>query len=66
LNEVHGEPLLPHAVAPGEKIHLKVEHRAPQRRGRYILKFDLVDEHICWFEAAGSQPLSVTFEVIAK
>ena len=66
LSEVHGEPLLPHAVAPGETIHLKVEQRAPQRRGRYTLKLDLVDQHICWFEAAGSQPLSVAFEVISE
>ena len=66
LSEVHGEPLLPRALSPGETIRLKVEHPAPQRRGRYTLKFDLVDEHVCWFEAAGSQPLSVAFAVIAE
>ena len=34
----------------------------PHRVGRYTLKIDLVDQHICWFEAVGSKPLVVEFE----
>jgi SAM-dependent methyltransferase/glycosyltransferase involved in cell wall biosynthesis len=63
IRETHGEPPLPHAVAPGETVRVKLECQAPQRPGRYTLKFDLVDEQICWFEATGSAPLTFQFEV---
>jgi hypothetical protein len=43
---------------------LKIEHAAPQRPGRYTLKFDLVDQHVCWFEDVGSQAFTIAFEVI--
>jgi 2-polyprenyl-3-methyl-5-hydroxy-6-metoxy-1,4-benzoquinol methylase/glycosyltransferase involved in cell wall biosynthesis len=64
VSEFHGEPPLPRAVAPGETIQLKVEHAAPQRLGNYQLKFDLVDQQVCWFEDAGSEALTIQFEVI--
>ncbi|MDX6404836.1 MAG: hypothetical protein QOH70_2291 [Blastocatellia bacterium] len=64
VGEVHGEPPLPRAVAPGETVSLKIEHAAPQRPGRYTLKFDLVDQHVCWFEDVGSQAFTIAFEVI--
>lgn len=63
VTEFHGEPLLPHAVAPGETVRLKIEYRAPQRAGTYRLKVDLVDQQIAWFEQQGSQPLWLQFEV---
>jgi 2-polyprenyl-3-methyl-5-hydroxy-6-metoxy-1,4-benzoquinol methylase/glycosyltransferase involved in cell wall biosynthesis len=63
VSEFHGEPPLPRAVAPGEKVRLKIEHAAPQRPGNYKLKFDLVDQHVCWFEDVGSEPLTIEFEV---
>lgn len=66
VSEFHGEPPLPRAVAPGETVRLKIEHAAPQRSGNYTLKFDLVDQHISWFEAVGSEPLVVEFEVIEE
>ena len=61
--EFHGEPLLPRAVAPGETVDLKIEYRAPHRPGAYELKVDLVDQHVCWFEQQGSQPLVLHFKV---
>ena len=61
--EFHGEPQLPRAVAPGETVRLKIEHAAPQRPGDYTLKFDLVSQHVCWFEDVGSEVLMVEFEV---
>ena len=64
VSEFHGEPPLPRAVAPGETISLKIEHAAPQRPGRYILKFDLVAQHVCWFEDVGSEAFTIEFEVI--
>jgi SAM-dependent methyltransferase/glycosyltransferase involved in cell wall biosynthesis len=64
VSEFHGEPPLPRAVAPGETIRLRIEHAAPHRPGNYTLKFDLVDQHVCWFEDVGSAPLTIGFEVI--
>jgi glycosyltransferase involved in cell wall biosynthesis/SAM-dependent methyltransferase len=63
VSEFHGEPLLPRAVAPGETVKLKIEYAAPRRPGAYTLKVDLVDQHVCWFEQQGSEPLSIQFEV---
>jgi hypothetical protein len=63
ISETHGEPPLPYAVAPGETFRLKISREAPYRSGGYTLKLDLVDQHICWFEDAGSEPLTIEFEV---
>lgn len=63
VNEFHGEPPLPRAVAPGETIRLRIEHAAPGRSGKYTLKFDLVDQQVCWFADVGSEPLAIEFEV---
>ena len=63
VREFHGEPPLPRSVAPGETVRLKIDHAVPHRVGSYILKIDLVDQHICWFEAVGSKPLVLEFEV---
>ena len=65
VSEFHGEPLLPRAVAPGETINLQIEYAAPRRAGSYTLKLDLVDQHVCWFEQAGSAPFTHAFEVRA-
>ena len=62
--EFHGEPPLPRAVAPGETVSVRIDHVAPRRPGRYTLKFDLVDQHVCWFEDIGSEPFTIGFEVI--
>lgn len=64
VSEFHGEPPLPHAVAPGETVTLRIQHPAPRRSGRYIFKVDLVDQHVCWFGDVGSEPLEIAFEII--
>lgn len=63
VSEVHGEPVLPRAVAPGETLTLNFERTAPHRSGKYSLKLDLVDQHVCWFEERGSHPLVIEFQV---
>ena len=63
ISEVHGEPPLPHAVAPGETVRLKLTTSAPHASGKYVLKVDLVDQHVCWFEEVGSHPFTFEFEV---
>jgi SAM-dependent methyltransferase len=56
-DEFHGEPALPRAIAPNESCSVTIEHRGPAAPGRYTLKIDLVDQHICWFEERGSTAL---------
>ena len=63
VDEFHGEPPLPRALAPNEKSELVVEHMAPAAPGDYQLKIDLVNEHICWFEEHGSIPLLLPLRV---
>jgi hypothetical protein len=63
VDEFHGEPALPRAMAPGEEALAVIERTAPAKPGAYSMKIDLVDQHICWFEERGSQPLVLSFEV---
>jgi SAM-dependent methyltransferase len=63
LDEVHGSPPLPRAMAPGETLDLKIARKAPSATGRYRLKVDLVCQGICWFEQQGSNPLVLEFVV---
>jgi hypothetical protein len=61
--ELHGHPMLPRAVPPGQTVHFDIRLVAPSKPGKYTVKIDLVDQHICWFEERGSQPLSFGFKV---
>ena len=63
VREFHGEPPLPHSVAPSETVRLRIRTPAPQQNGRYVLKLDLVNQHVCWFEDAGSDPLTFEFSI---
>lgn len=63
VNEFHGDPPLPQAIAPGETFNLTIEYTAPHRAGSYTLIVDLVDQNVCWFEQQGSKPLSIQFVV---
>ena len=57
VDEFHGEPPLPRAMAAGERTEAVIEHAVPLTAGDYTLKIDLVDQHVAWFEAHGSAPL---------
>jgi hypothetical protein len=54
---------LPQAVAPGGRADVTIEILAPERPGRYALKFDLVSEGIDWFERCGSPTTTRRFWV---
>src|SRR5207247_3622739 len=56
IDETHGSPPLPRAVAPGERIALKVNHPPPEWPGRYTLTIDLVRQAICLCEQSDSEP----------
>jgi glycosyltransferase involved in cell wall biosynthesis/SAM-dependent methyltransferase len=62
IRESHG-PLLPRAVAPGQSLAVNLEFTAPPVPGKYNVKIDLVDQHVCWFEEKGSEPLVIWLEV---
>jgi hypothetical protein len=46
---------LPQTLGPGGTVDVPIEIPAPDRPGRYALKFDLVSEGIDWFEHCGSE-----------
>jgi 2-polyprenyl-3-methyl-5-hydroxy-6-metoxy-1,4-benzoquinol methylase len=62
-DEFHGEPALPRAVGPNESCVVTIERACPTASGRYTVKIDLIDQHICWFEERGSEPLTLPLVV---
>ena len=56
---------LPGDIAPGGVAEVVMEVLAPEKPGRYALKFDLVSEGIDWFEKCGSQTTTKTLVVRA-
>jgi glycosyltransferase involved in cell wall biosynthesis/SAM-dependent methyltransferase len=66
VREVHGHPMLPRSIAPGQYVSITLPCPVPPVPGTYTVKIDLVDQQVCWFEERGSQPLSFTVEVTQK
>ncbi len=54
----HAGAFLPHDVEPNDAVDLEIALRAPASAGRYRLEFDMVSEHLAWFEDLGSEVLS--------
>ncbi len=50
-------------VAPDEQVSFQVRVPLPQS-GRIKLRFDLVSEHVAWFERLGSSPVEVELDVV--
>jgi hypothetical protein len=55
---------LPATLQPASSVALKMTLTAPDKPGRYGVKFDLVSEGIDWFEACGSETTTKTLLVI--
>src|SRR2546421_9953997 len=53
----HAGAFLPHDVPPNETVEVEIVLRAPDSAGTYLLEFDMVSEHLAWFEDLGSQVL---------
>jgi len=53
----YGRARLPRDLEPGETANLEFRVRAPAKPGRYIVEFDMVAEHVTWFEDHGSGTL---------
>ena len=58
-----GRATLPRNVAPGENAELEFAFRAPEKAGDYIIEFDMVAEHVTWFEDFGAGLLRHRFTV---
>jgi hypothetical protein len=50
-------------VAPGETVEFDARVHLPGRVGRYVLRLDLVDEKVAWFEQCGSPTVDVDLVV---
>ena len=59
----YGRARLERDLEPGETATLELTVRAPERPGRYIVEFDMVAEHVAWFEDHGSGTLRHELEV---
>ncbi|MBN2244396.1 MAG: hypothetical protein JW755_00980 [Candidatus Aminicenantes bacterium] len=55
--------LIPDEVFPGDFIEFKTNLTAPDKKGRWILKFDLKKELIFWFSEKGNAVSEVFIEV---
>jgi ubiquinone/menaquinone biosynthesis C-methylase UbiE len=51
---------LPSDLPPGGVVDVPVDAALPDRSAAYVLKLDMVDEHVCWFEDVGGKPVFVT------
>lgn len=59
----YGRARLTRDLEPGETAELEFKVRAPETPGRYIVEFDMVTEHVSWFEDHGSGTLRHELEV---
>ena len=64
VSEVHGHPMLPRAVAPGQSFAIDIPCPVPSVAGSYTVTIDLVDQQVCWFAERGSQPLVFSLNVL--
>ncbi|HVS20692.1 MAG TPA: hypothetical protein VHD88_02525 [Pyrinomonadaceae bacterium] len=53
----HAGAFLTHDVAPGEAVEIEITLKAPDSPGDCLLEFDMVSEHLAWFEDLGSEVL---------
>jgi len=52
-------------VPPGEERSLTIEVTAPADPGNYLIKLDMVNENMCWFEEVGSSAVTFALTVAA-
>jgi hypothetical protein len=64
VNRDYERAWLPETLSPSASINVAMTLTAPQQKGRYNLKFDLVSEGIDWFEACGSETTMKALVVI--
>jgi SAM-dependent methyltransferase len=62
----YGRGYLRHDVAPGENLLTEITLTAPAVPGRYLVKLDMVDECIVWFEHRGARAVFVPIKVFGE
>jgi len=50
---------LPNDLVPKKSATLKINVVAPEKPGKYILRFTMVQEHVAWFENKGAKTLDI-------
>jgi hypothetical protein len=60
----YGRAQLPDDLEPGSATEVEIRLQAPQAPGKYIVEFDMVAEHVAWFEDHGSGTLRHALVVI--
>jgi hypothetical protein len=63
INRDYERAWLPAHLEAGATMDIPITVKAPDRPGRYLLKFDLVSEGIDWFEKSGSRTTVKTLVV---
>jgi hypothetical protein len=63
INRDFARLILPRSLAANEREVLELRAKAPQQKGSYWLKLDMVCEGIEWFESCGSQPVCLELQV---
>jgi len=54
---------LKYDIPPGGEDKITVSFAAPYKKGDYLLEFDMVDEHICWFQEKSGKLAIVNIKV---
>ncbi len=57
LNQDFARGVLSDDVAPGASARVEIDLLLPDATASYVVKLDLVDEHVCWFEDRGNRPV---------
>ena len=63
ISRYYAGAFLPRDVEPGEAVEIEIALRAPESAGSYLLEFDMVSEHLAWFEDLGSEVLKHQLKV---
>jgi SAM-dependent methyltransferase len=58
----HGRWAIPHDVAPGESVVVKVPFKV-DFPGQFTVRFDLVSEYVAWFRVLGSREVCIDVRV---
>jgi hypothetical protein len=63
INRDFARIILPKPLGSNERELLELRAKAPEQKGSYWLKLDMVCEGIEWFESCGSQPVYLELQI---
>ncbi len=62
LDQDFARGILREDVAPGGRAQVELDVVLPDAAAPYVVKLDLVDEHVCWFEDRGNRPVYLALD----